>query len=100
MKRIVIPLATLTVAATVADDWTLPEEKPGFKSGAGAELAQSNCLVCHSSEYITTQPSLTRDQWKASIVKMQQKYGAPIAAEQVEPLLDYLVNRYGKRSAP
>jgi sulfite dehydrogenase (cytochrome) subunit B len=100
MKRIFTPLALLTVAACAADDWTLPEEKPAFQTGAGAELVQSNCLVCHSSEYITTQPAMTRDQWKASIVKMQQKYGAPVAAEQVEPLLDYLVDRYGRRGTP
>lgn len=96
MKRILFPLTTLTVAAFAADDWTLPEEKPAFKTGAGAEVVQANCLICHSSEYITTQPPMTRDQWKASVTKMQQKYGAPIAAESVEPLLDYLVASYGK----
>lgn len=97
MKRLLLSLATLTVAAFAAEDWTLPEEKPVFKSGVGAELVQSNCLVCHSSEYITTQPPMTRDQWKASITKMQQKYGAPVSAEAVEPLLDYLAASYGRQ---
>jgi hypothetical protein len=96
MKRLLLSLAALSVVALATDEWTLPEEKPAFKTGAGAELVQSNCLVCHSSEYISTQPALTRDQWRASITKMQQKYGAPIAAEAVEPLLDYLVAGYGK----
>jgi hypothetical protein len=27
---------------------------------------------------------------------MKQKYGAPLTAESVEPLLDYLVASYGK----
>ncbi len=95
MKRLLFSLTAFTAVA-VAEDWTLPAEKPVFKSGAGAELVQSNCLICHSSEYITTQPPMTRDQWKASVTKMQQKYGAPLAAEAVEPLLDYLLASYGK----
>lgn len=96
MKRLLLSLITLAVAADAADDWTLPPEKPVFKPLPGADLVESNCLVCHSSEYLTTQPLLTRDQWKASVTKMQQKYGAPVTAEAVEPLLDYLVRGYGK----
>lgn len=91
MKRI---LFLIPLAAFAADDWKLPEEKPAFKPGA--DLAMANCLICHSHEYITTQPPFTRDQWKASVTKMQQKYGAPITAENVEPLLDFLVKSYGK----
>ena len=90
------PLILLTAAAFAAEDWTLPIERPALKAGAGTDLVQSNCLTCHSSEYLTTQPPLTREQWKASVTKMQQKYGAPIAAENVEPLLDYLLASYGK----
>ena len=52
--------------------------------------------MCHSHEYISTQPPFTRDQWKASVAKMQQKYGAPIAPEAVDALLDYLAQAYGK----
>lgn len=97
MKPLVfLLLPVLTVIAPAADEWVLPPEKPVFKAGAGAELAQANCLICHSSEYLTSQPPLTRDQWKASVTKMQQKYGAPVSAEAVEPLLDYLVRSYGK----
>ena len=96
MRRFLFSLTALAVTAVAADDWTLPAEKPVFKPMPGADLVQTNCLVCHSSEYITTQPPLTRDQWKASVTKMQQKYGAPVTAEAVEPLLDYLVRGYGK----
>ena len=95
--KTVVPLSILlTAAAIAAEDWTLPAEKPALKSTPSAELVQSNCLICHSTEYITTQPLLTREQWRASVTKMQQKYGAPVAAESVEPLLDYLTRSYGK----
>lgn len=95
MKRL---LFLFPLAAFAADDWKLPDEKPAFKGAA--DLAQANCLICHSHEYITTQPPFTRDQWKASVKKMQDKYGAPITAEAVEPLLDYLVKNYGKPAKP
>lgn len=91
MKRL---LFLLPLAAFAADDWKLPDEKPAFKPGG--ELAMANCLMCHSHDYISTQPPFTREQWQASVKKMQDKYGAPIPPESVAPLLDYLVNSYGK----
>ncbi len=96
MKRIFLILLTCASISIAADDWKLPDEKPAFKTMPGAELIQANCLMCHSHEYITTQPAFTRDQWKASVAKMQAKYGAPLAPEAVDPLLDYLTKAYGK----
>ena len=96
MKHISIALLACTTAAIAADEWRLPEEKPAFKSAPGADLVQASCIMCHSHEYITTQPPFTRDQWKASVTKMLQKYGAPIAPEKVDALLDYLAASYGK----
>jgi len=96
MKRILFAVLGCITAAIAADEWRLPDEKPAFKSAPGAELVQANCIMCHSHEYITTQPAFTREQWKASVAKMQAKYGAPIVPETVDPLLDYLVRSYGK----
>ena len=96
MKRISIAILGCITVAIAADEWKLPDEKPAFKSVPGADIAQANCIMCHSHEYITTQPPFTRDQWKASVTKMQQKYGAPIAPEAVDALLDYLAQSYGK----
>ena len=96
MKRISIAFLACITSAIAADEWKLPDEKIAFKSAPGAQLAQANCIMCHSHEYITTQPPLTRDQWKASVTKMLQKYAAPIAPENVDALLDYLAQSYGK----
>src|SRR5664279_2008157 len=96
MKRIIFAVFACITVAIAADEWRLPDEKPAFKSAPGAELAQANCIMCHSHEYITTQPKFTREQWKASVTKMQQKYGAPLAPENVDAVLDYLVRSYGK----
>ena len=96
MKRISIAFLAWVTSAVAADEWKLPEEKIAFKSAPGAQLAQASCIMCHSHEYITTQPPLTRDQWKASVTKMLQKYAAPVPPENVEALLDYLAQSYGK----
>ncbi len=77
----------------------LPTETASFRTTQGAELAMAHCLQCHSAEYITTQPPLGREAWRASIDKMRKKYGAGVPAEAEAPLLDYLVATYGKPTA-
>ena len=72
-----------------------PAETGVFKPGPGVEIANAQCLVCHSVEYVTTQPALPRAFWASSLNKMQEKYGAMIPAGQVEPLVDYLTRSYG-----
>src|SRR5262249_396790 len=72
----------------------LPPEIAAFKQDPGAEIANGQCLICHSVEYVTTQPPMPRPFWKASVQKMQQKYGAPITDAQVDALVDYLTRNY------
>ena len=97
--------AGLYAAGVAAAAWAaplkieLPPESVIFKKAPGAEIAAGQCLLCHSAEYITTQPPLARAAWKASVEKMQLKYGAPMPAEQVEALVDYLTKSYGPESA-
>ena len=74
---------------------TLPPETNRFKAGPGSEIAAVQCVICHSADYISTQPPLPRAFWQAGVEKMQKIYGAPIPDEQVEPLVDYLVKNYG-----
>jgi cytochrome c551/c552 len=72
----------------------LPAESGVFPPGPGVELANGQCLVCHSVEYIATQPPLPGTFWTAEVKKMREKYGAAIPEEQVEPLLAYLVAHF------
>jgi cytochrome c551/c552 len=80
----------------------LPPETEAFKPGAGSEIANAQCLICHSVEYVSTQPPLPRTFWSAEVEKMRDKYGAPIPKEQVEPLVNYLAKTYsaGTNQAP
>jgi sulfite dehydrogenase len=73
----------------------LPPETGVFKPGPGVDIANGQCLVCHSVEYVVTQPPLPRTFWASSVKKMREKYGSAIPEEQVEPLLDYLTQHYG-----
>lgn len=74
---------------------TLPPETNPFKSGPGSEIAATQCVICHSADYIFTQPPMPRAFWKAGIQKMQKVYGAPIPDEQAGRLVDYLAKNYG-----
>jgi len=102
MKTICPSVGLVLVMALAAVDLTaspvkieLPAETGVFKPGQGAELANGQCLVCHSVEYVVTQPPSPRAFWATSVKKMREKYGAAVADDQVEPLLDYLTKHYG-----
>lgn len=77
----------------------LPTETAALKPGPGAELVGSQCLICHSADYITTQP---RDKplafWKAEVEKMKKVYGASIPDDQIDPVSEYLARNYGSGS--
>jgi sulfite dehydrogenase (cytochrome) subunit B len=74
----------------------IPKETATLRPGPGAEVANGQCLICHSAEYITTQP---RDKplafWKAEVEKMKKVYGAPIPDDQIDLIADYLARSYG-----
>ena len=74
---------------------TLPTETGQFKPGKGAELAQAHCLICHSVEYVSTQPPMARKFWEATLKKMKEKFGAPTPDEALTQLADYLTTTYG-----
>jgi cytochrome c5 len=75
---------------------TLPDSEQVFPAGAGADIANSQCMICHSAGMVTRQPPLRFGEWTAEINKMRTAYGAPIAAEQVEEFVKYLTVINGK----
>ncbi len=86
---------TLFIGHALALEIQLPPETGTFKQDVGAEIANGQCLICHSIEYVSMQPPMPRAFWKSSVQKMQQKYGAPIPEDQVESVVDYLTKNYG-----
>jgi len=70
----------------------LPASDEAFPPGIGADIANSQCLICHSAGMVLTQPPLKKDEWRAEIMKMRASYGAPIPEDQVDGLSEYLKN--------
>jgi mono/diheme cytochrome c family protein len=75
----------------------LPADDESFPPGIGADIASSQCLICHSAGMVLTQPPLKKDEWRAEIVKMRSVYGAPIPDDQVDALLEYLTTINGRQ---
>lgn len=67
----------------------LPESDVTFP-GPGADAANNNCLTCHSAGMVLKQPPLTKATWEAEVHKMINVYKAPIAEEDVAPIVEYL----------
>ena len=79
--------------------YDLPEDTTGFRPGPNLEVAQQNCIACHSTDYISTQPRSFADMhafWSAEVTKMQKLYGAPIEASDMPKIVDYLTATYGQ----
>ncbi|CAB3923385.1 sulfite:cytochrome C oxidoreductase subunit B [Achromobacter deleyi] len=87
--------AACAAAPAVALDIQLPTETatlhPG--SGPGAQSA-ALCLMCHSVDYLSSQPPMPIGFWDAEVKKMVGTYGAPIPADQVPLIVQYLNQAY------
>ena len=68
----------------------LPASLIPFPAGEGAVIANAQCLICHSAGMVLRQPARTQEQWKETINKMRNAYGAPLPAGQVDALAAYL----------
>jgi mono/diheme cytochrome c family protein len=68
----------------------LPTSQALFPPGNGADIANGQCLICHSAGMVLRQPPLTQEEWTSEIDKMRNAFGAPLPADQVEVLAKYL----------
>ena len=100
MSRVVLIGAVLVsvAAAAHAGQITLPADHPfgALKPGAGSEIAQRSCGLCHSTDYIVTQPPGDQKQWDGVVTKMIKVYGAPLSDADAKVIAEYLARHYGK----
>jgi mono/diheme cytochrome c family protein len=92
-----IAVAALAPANAAPVSYDLPPESAAFKPGPNLEVVQSNCMGCHSADYIATQPrgpKFKKDFWQAEVNKMIRVYGAPIEEADVARIVDYLTATY------
>jgi hypothetical protein len=69
----------------------LPVSNAYFPAGDGADVANAQCLICHSAGMVLRQPPLTQNEWVGEINKMRNAFGAPLPADQIDALAKYLV---------
>ena len=78
-------------ASAVAQERPIP-----LKEAAGKSVTENICSGCHSLDYIRINaPFMTRQTWTASVNKMVQMFGAPIAPTDAATIIDYLSANYG-----
>jgi cytochrome c5 len=76
---------------------TLPDSSAMFPPGPGADVANANCLACHSVGMVMNQPVLPRAAWEAEVNKMRNAFKAPVQASDVAAITDYLVSIKGPK---
>lgn len=76
----------------------LPTETASYKASTlpGYFLTLQRCLICHSAQYVATQPpGSSRAYWDTTVHKMQKVFGAPVKDEDIPIIVEYLVKTYG-----
>jgi sulfite dehydrogenase (cytochrome) subunit B len=92
IKTLTAALLALACTAALAG-----EDKYSLKQAPGLDKVKANCSICHSNDYIQLNSTfLDRKGWDAEVTKMIKAFGAPVKAEDVKDIVDYLVKNYGK----
>jgi hypothetical protein len=75
----------------------LPDSDKMFPDGPGSDAINNNCLACHSAGMVLNQPALSKQAWAAEVNKMINNYKAPVAPEDVSPIVEYLAALKGAK---
>jgi len=96
----ILMAAGLTYAASKDAVHTieLPKISVELRAGDGKETTERFCGICHSLDYITTQPPFSKTQWTATVNKMIKVMGAPISEKEANTIINYLAAEYGTGS--
>lgn len=86
-----------SLASTSAN---LPTDDGQFPAGLHASIVNTNCTSCHSASMALTQPTLSADQWRATITKMREIYHAPVREEDTDRIVAYLMAMPGQKAVP
>ena len=74
------------------DDNAMAQLKPG----PNVDVVRTNCIVCHSTDYIVRQPGSDAKKWEGEVQKMIKVYGAPISERDAKAIAEYLATAYGE----
>ncbi len=92
MKKMCAFLLAFAAMPLMADEGAVR-----LRDGAGRQVVEANCVMCHSLDYIQmNSPFLDRKGWEASVNKMIKVMGAPISEADAKVIVDYLSAQYGQ----
>jgi len=91
------PVGGVRFATAGGAEITLPPDHAygALKPGPGGDLAQQKCALCHSTDYIVTQPPGDQKQWDGVVTKMIKVFGAPVNEQDAKTIVEYLAKQYG-----
>jgi len=81
---------------SVYDVGPFPLNPPELPPGEGRDATIAMCAVCHSLRYITMQPPLPPDTWRATVRKMIDVHGAAIPDDVAARITRYLQEQAGR----
>jgi cytochrome c5 len=73
-------------------------EHARLKVGPGSDVTQTQCQLCHSTDYIVMQPPGDAKQWEGVVTKMIKVFGAPLSEADAKIITEYLARSYGPPS--
>src|SRR5260370_18316188 len=56
----------------------LPEGDLMLPAGPGSDVANNNCLACHSSDMVLNQPAMSTAQWRSKADKILMAFNTPL----------------------
>ena len=98
MSRRVLFAALLIAASGFIGAQEEPAPSRTLTPGKGVELTTARCVICHDAQHIT-RTKLSRGEWEFNIKNMIER-GAPIAPNEIAPILEYLATYYNRDVAP
>ncbi len=92
------PPTTVTAAGVTLTSVSViwPGSANVFPAGPGSMQTNANCLTCHSAGMVLNQPNFAKATWQSIVEQMITQFQAPIAASDVQPIVDYLTSIKGK----
>jgi sulfite dehydrogenase (cytochrome) subunit B len=70
-----------------------------LKPGPDVKTVETDCMICHSTDYIVRQPGGDAKHWEPEVRKMITVFGAPIPEADVQTIVNYLATAYGAEPA-
>jgi hypothetical protein len=99
-SAMLLPVTSRTEPLTELKSLNLevPTSNMMLPAGPGSDVANNNCLTCHSADHMLNQPPLPKATWEEVVTKMISAYKAPITSKDAAVIVEYLTNTKGTKS--